>query len=142
MHADLEDYYAHHRYKDGLKKCEKLLKKGRQDTPLLLLYKAKFTSQLGQRKEAHAIIDSLVDRTPALDQTQILQQIDEFLYQEAIDSSFPNVLTNGPTANKLWNNCLAVTTKQAVHHVLQDRLEWAIQERRWQDVGTVSTADP
>lgn len=136
----LEDYLTHGRFKEGLKQCEKRLKKNKPAVEHFV-YKARFLYGLGQRNEAMAVITALTERTPSITDTVVLDEIDSFLFSIANDDVYPHVLTNGPVSNKLWSACFGTTPKSGIHHAYLDRLNGAVRDRRWQDAGTVSLPD-
>jgi len=134
--SDLEDYIEKRRYKEGLARCNKLLKKSNVQ-PILHIYKARFLRGLGQHEEAKAALAPSLELKLTINDTQFIHDFDIYMYEDLREHSFPNVLTNGIEANKLWSNVLSTTSRQIAVAHLNDRYTMAIVQSRWIDVSYV-----
>ena len=135
----LEEYLNTKHYKDGLNRCNRLLKKSPND-PILLIYRARFLRALGQTHEADAVIKSLTDGVITIPDSTIAEDIDIFIWESQLDSVYPPSISNGPETNKLWAN-LASTTPRGFHATLyKDRYTHAVTQQRWIDAGYALSA--
>lgn len=136
MSAELENYISSGKPKDGLSRCTKLLKKAPKDASLAL-YKIRFLRQLHQDAEAKAALDELCNRKPAILEPHRLAEIDELIYQTQVNVH-PRPLTSGPEAERLWSNAANAVPKQQAKDLYIERLNSAIDQRRWLDAASVS----
>lgn len=132
---ELEDYLATGRYKDGLSKCNKLLKKAPANNQLLY-FKANFLFSMMQLHEGNQILDQLCDRNPPIVDLTLISDIDELATMAVLDD-YPRPLSNGPRAGKLWANATNAAGKNGVIAINQKRFTIAVSEQRWQDAATV-----
>ncbi|THX39673.1 hypothetical protein D6D10_04100 [Aureobasidium pullulans] len=141
---ELEDYLETGRYKDGLSKCNKLLKKSPANNQLLY-FKANFLFSLTQHDEANQILDQLCSRNPPIVDLMLISDLDE-LATMAVADEYPRALSNGPRAGKLWTNATNAAGKNGVIAINQKRFSTAVNEQRWQDAATaliaMKKADP
>ena len=139
VYRDLEEYLRTKHYKDGLNKCNRVLKKSTKD-PLVHVFKARFLHALGQRDEAEAVVKSLTDPAIKLPDSSVVEEIDEFIWESNRDASYPPSLSNGSESNKLWTN-LVSSTPRSYHPALhKDRYTHAVLQQRWIDAGYVRTS--
>lgn len=136
---ELDEYLEKKRFKDGLNRCNRILKKPNADA-LVVVYKARFLYALGQHDEADATITLLLERKPPIKDTVILEAVDTFLLERASESSTSPVLTSGDTSNKLWKAAVEDTRKSFVPQICQDRYEHAIRQGRLIDAHHVRGA--
>lgn len=129
------DYLDLGRYKNGLDRCNKLLKKSPLDVRLLY-YKTSFLVGLGHSQEAAVILDQLATRNPPITDLGLLKNLDELATSLILDA-YPRPLSNGPRAAKLWANATSAAGKNAVKDITHHRFVAAVIEQRWQDAGTV-----
>lgn len=134
--VELLDFLDSGRYKNGLDRCNKFLKKSPSDSRLLY-FKASFLVGLGQLEEANKIIDQLSLRNPPITDLNLLKNLDE-LATSSISDVYPRPLSNGPKAGKLWANATSSAGRNAVTTINQQRFISAVTEQRWQDAGAVS----
>ena len=132
---ELEDYLETGRYKDGLSKCNKLLKKSPANNQLLY-FKANFLFSLTQHDEANQILDQLCSRNPPIVDLMLISDLDELATMAVVDE-YPRALSNGPRAGKLWTNATNAAGKNGVIAINQKRFSTAVNEQRWQDAATV-----
>ncbi|PSK43684.1 hypothetical protein B9Z65_7198 [Elsinoe australis] len=126
---ELDEYLEKKRFKDGLNRCNRILKKPNADA-LVIVYKARFLYALGQHDEADATITSLLERKPPIKDPVILEAVDTSLLERASESSTSPVLTSGDISNKLWKAAVEDTRKSFVPQICQDRYEHAIRQGR------------
>ncbi|GAM89221.1 hypothetical protein ANO11243_072580 [Dothideomycetidae sp. 11243] len=137
-HRDLEDYFHTKHYKDGLNRCNRLIKKSNKD-PLVQLFKARFLRALGQQTEAEAVIKYLADPAVRLPDSSVIEDIDTFLWECRRDDKYPASISNGTESNALWAN-LASSSPRNFHPSLhKDRYTHAIQQQRWGDANLALT---
>lgn len=132
---ELEDYLATGRYKDGLSKCNKLLKKAPANNQLLY-FKANFLFSMMQLDEGNQILDQLCSRNPPITDLTLISDVDELATMAVLDD-YPRPLSNGPRAGKLWANATNAAGKNGVIVINQKRFTIAVSEQRWQDAATV-----
>lgn len=132
---ELEDYLETGRYKDGLNKCNKFLKKSPADNRLLY-FKANFHYSLLQHDEGNQILDQLCNRNPPINDLNLIVDLDE-LATMAIMDDFPRPLSNGPRAGKLWANATNAAGRNGVIAINHKRFKNAVTEQRWQDAASV-----
>lgn len=133
---ELEDYLQSGRYKDGLSKCNKLLKKSPTNNQLLY-FKANFLFSMMQLDEGNQILDQLCNRNPPIVDLNLISDVDELATMAVMDD-YPRPLSNGPRAGKLWTNATNAAGKNGVIAINQKRFTIAVSEQRWQDAATVS----
>ncbi|KAF4553901.1 Hypothetical protein D9617_5g067760 [Elsinoe fawcettii] len=134
---DLEEFLDKKRYKEGLNRTDKLVKKANVD-PIVHVYRARFQEGLGQSTKALEIVASLAERKPAITDTVILDEIDDYLIEKALEIDY-NALTAGPQSLALWKNA-AVATKDTFMPILcKDRFEFALQQGRLEDANHAFT---
>jgi len=138
--SDLSEYLNHGRYKDGHARCIKLLKKNPSD-PYLLISKAFFLRRLDRPVEAEDVVQTLLDRGPAITDLEAVKGIENYR-SEAAALSESRVMSLGPAVNRLWNNGISNLAKDRAKEWHEDRLSRAIQDRRWIDAGYVGNATP
>jgi N-terminal acetyltransferase B complex non-catalytic subunit len=132
---ELEDYLETGRYKDGLSKCNKLLKKSPANNQLLY-FKANFLFSMMQLDEGNQILDQLCSRNPPIVDLTLISDVDELATMAVLDD-YPRPLSNGPRAGKLWTNATNAAGKNGVIAINQKRFTIAVGEQRWQDAATV-----
>ncbi|KAI5196967.1 hypothetical protein E4T38_08217 [Aureobasidium subglaciale] len=141
---ELEDYLETGRYKDGLSKCNKLLKKSPANNQLLY-FKANFLFSMMQTDEGNQILDQLCSRNPPIVDLTLISDLDELATMAIVDD-YPRALSNGPRAGKLWTNATNSAGKNGVIAINQKRFTIAVSEQRWQDAATaliaMKKADP
>ncbi|KAI4735726.1 hypothetical protein E4T50_13757 [Aureobasidium sp. EXF-12298] len=141
---ELEDYLQSGRYKDGLSKCNKLLKKSPANNQLLY-FKANFLFSMMQLDEGNQILDQLCSRDPPIVDLKLISDVDELATMAVMDD-YPRPLSNGPRAGKLWTNATNAAGKNGVIAINQKRFTIAVSEQRWQDAATaliaMKKADP
>lgn len=133
--VELRDFLESGRYKIGLDRCNKFLKKASLDARLLY-FKANFLVNLGQVEEANKIFDQLSQRNPPITDLNLLTSLDELATSAQLDV-YPRQLSNGPRAGKLWTNATSSAGKNAAMTINHRRFVAAVTEQRWQDAGTV-----
>ena len=133
--VELRDFLDLGRYKIGLDRCSKFLKKQPSDARLLY-FKASFLVGLGQIEEANKILDQLAERTPPITDLNLLTDLDQLATSSQCDV-YPRPLTNGPIAGKLWANATSSAGKKAVISINNRRFADAVMEQRWADASTV-----
>ena len=132
---ELGDFLETGRYKIGLDRCNKFLKKSPTDGRLLY-FKASFYVGLGQVEEANKILDLLSQRNPAITDLNLLTSLDE-LATSTLHDVYPRPLSNGPKATKLWANAVGSAGVKAARSINYRRFVDAVTEQRWQDASTV-----
>lgn len=132
--AELRDYLDTGKHKDGLNRCNKLLKKTPND-PRFLYFKASFLFGLSQHDEGNKILDQLCN-TPITD-LNLITSLDELGTTSQLNDH-PRPLSNGPRIGKLWTNATNAAGKNAVITINRRRFICAVKDRRWADAGTVS----
>ena len=137
--SELDDYFNNRRYKDGLAKCVKLLKKSPNDA-YLLISKAWFLRGLDKPAEAQTIINNLLQTKPPVSDPQVVDRIEAYL-AEPLRNIHPPILTLGSEANTLWNNATASLPKGKATILHNARFENAVQAQRWVDVSYVRKRD-
>lgn len=133
--SELSDFLELGRYKIGLDRCNKFLKKSPLDARLLC-FKSSFLFGLGQIEEGNKILDQLAQRNPPITDLNLLTDIDETATSSQFDV-YPRLLSNGPRASKIWTNATSAAGKNAAISINRRRLLTAVAEQRWQDAGTV-----
>lgn len=136
--SELEVYFSNSRLKDGLTRCNKLLKKSPND-PLLQLYRARFLQGLHHPDEATAILSALCERKPPIADATLITEIEE-LYYDCQLMTFPRPLKASPEAQKLWTNAINAASKRDASKLHMARLNHAIEQRRWEDARAVYSA--
>lgn len=137
--VDLKEFLESGRYRIGLDRCNKYLKKSPSDARLLY-FKASFLVGLGQNEEANKIVDQLSQRNPPITDLNLLTSLDELATSALLDTH-PQPLSNGPGAAKLWTMATSSAGKKAIISITQRRFICAITEKRWQDAGSVRFPD-
>ena len=133
--AELTDFLDSGRYKNGLDRCNKFLKKSPLDARLLF-FKSSFLFGLGQQEEGNKILDQLSQRNPPITDLNLLTSLDELATSSQFDV-YPRSLSNGPRAGKIWTNATSSAGKNAVVSINHRRFLCSVTEQRWQDAGTV-----
>ncbi|PNS20532.1 DNA polymerase epsilon subunit D [Sphaceloma murrayae] len=126
---ELDDYWQKGRFKDGLNRCDRMLKKANADL-IVHVYRARFLEALGRTDDATAVIKSLADRKPALKDVVVIDDIDDFLFHRASEASSVTVLSSGELSLTLWKNATEATTKSFIPRICQDRYEYAVRQGR------------
>ncbi|KAL1302251.1 hypothetical protein AAFC00_002673 [Neodothiora populina] len=135
---ELLDFLQSGRYKIGLDRCNKSLKKSPSDARLLY-FKASFLIGLGQPDEANKILDQLAQKSPPITDLNLLKNLDELATSVSSDV-YPRPLSNGPRAAKLWTNATGFAGKKAAMSISHQRFLSAVIEQRWSDAGTALVA--
>ena len=135
--AELSDFLESGKFKIGLDRCNKILKKSPSDSRLLY-FKASFLVGLGQIDEANKILDQLSQKNPPITDLNLLTSLDELATSSQFDV-YPRPLTNGPRAAKLWANATGSAGANAAKSINYRRFIDAVTEQRWQDASTVSS---
>lgn len=133
--VELKDFLDSGRFKIGLERCNKFLKKQPSDARLLY-FKASFLVGLGQIEEGNKILTQLAQRSPAITDLNLLTSLDELATSSQFDV-YPRPLTNGPIAGKLWANATSLAGKNAAMSINYRRFVDAVTEQRWADASTV-----
>ena len=101
-----EEYQKRGNYKDGIKRCDDLLKKNPNDVQLLTV---KLQLFYAANRDAEPILQQLVSIQPP-----ILDLRDIILIEEAVvnghSDDFPQPRTCGPAVLKLWDNAFKAST--------------------------------
>ena len=125
-----EEYEKRSNYKDGIKRCDEMLKKSPNDvilltTKLQLLYAIK--------GETQPILDQLVAIQPAITDLREIVPVEEAVMQGQKDT-FPRPNTAGPTVAKLWDNASKASNSVNFKLDLYSlRFSRAIMDNRLQD---------
>jgi len=135
---ELDEYMQTGKYKDGLSRCNKLLKK----TPTnidLLTFKARFLRWLDRDDEAEAVIKSMMAQISYPSSNATLLSIESLQWQP-LRFVYPRPLTVGPDVNAMWTSAAAALPRQKAIDIHQDRFNMAIEDGRWIDAGYVRIA--
>src|SRR5947209_1499472 len=100
---ELQGYISSRRFKDGLKRCNNLLKK-RPNESLLLLYKSQFLFELSLDIEALSTLNILSNQDPSIIDLDIIEEINEIAYIYIWRHRHPPLLFNTENIDKLWQN--------------------------------------
>ncbi|GAB7355199.1 hypothetical protein MBLNU459_g5754t1 [Dothideomycetes sp. NU459] len=142
--VELRDFLESGKYKDGLNRCNKLLKKSPSD-PRLLYFKASFLFGLSQNDEGNKILDQLCNSPNPITDLNLITSLDELGSTSQLDV-YPRPLSNGPKVGKLWANATSAAGKNGVIAINRRRFLSAVTDRRWADAGTaliaLKKADP
>lgn len=130
---ELTDFLETGKYKDGLNRCNKLLKKNPSD-PRFLYFKASFLFGLLQNDEGNKILDQLCNTS--ITDLNLITSLDELGTTSQLDV-YPRPLSNGPRVGKLWANATNAAGKNGVIAINRRRFSCAVSDRRWADAGTV-----
>lgn len=132
---ELDEYMQTGKYKDGLSRCNKLLKK----TPTnidLLTFKARFLRSLGREDETQDAIKSLMAQIPYPASNATLASVESLQWQP-LRFTHPRPLTVGSDVNTMWTRAAAALPRQKAIDLHQARFNIAIEDGRWIDAGYV-----
>ena len=133
---DPREYVASGRLKDGLAKCNKLLKKSPDDVKLLT-GKAGLLREMKRYDEAQEIIKSLMTSSNFPKDVESIRGFEKFLSAGLENSSRESPLTLGSGVNALWTNAGTGVPRQTAIDLSRARFDNAVEESRWIDVGYV-----
>ncbi|KAF2221547.1 hypothetical protein BDZ85DRAFT_283609 [Elsinoe ampelina] len=128
---ELDEFLAKKRYKEGLNRADKLVKKANADI-IIHVYRARFLEALGQTTKATEVIDALLNKKPTIQDTVVLDYIDEFLLERALEAG-NDALTAGPTSLALWKNAATAVRPSFLPILCKDRYESAMTNGRLED---------
>lgn len=130
---ELQTFLINARTKDGLKRCETLLKKSPHDV-VLLLYKCRFLRILDRDGEACACFSSIAAFSKPISPSN-LARVEVYIHETQLDV-YPRRLTSGPEAQRLWTQAIAAASRRVALQLHQERYASAVQDRRWQDASS------
>lgn len=122
-----EEYEARGNFKDGIKRCDDMLKKSPNDVTLLAV---KLKLLYAAQGDAQAVLDQLVAIQPPIsDFREIVMTEDAVVHSQT--NTFPKPKTVGPSVAKLWDNATKASNSGNAKFDLQSlRFSRAIVDNR------------
>lgn len=134
--TDLGYYMENGRFKEGLARCTKSLKKSPTDVRLLI-WKTRFALGMGDRDGAMSTLNELCNRKPAIADLNLVQDLDD-LASEIQAGEYPRPLALSAEMGTLWMNAAKEEAKFPRKKTANKRrFENAVRWQRWEDVNAV-----
>lgn len=126
-----EEYQASGKLKDGLKKCNDILKKTKPDGRLLTT-KLQFLYALHLPDEAAGVLKQLADVQPTILDAEELATVDDVV-QLSLQDVYPLTVTAGKAVDELWDKALKSAPASQKEILLHTRFSTAVYGKRWAD---------